>query len=192
MINLPAERETREAVAPLSPCEGPIEGRGVYLGLWDAAPGHTVHVFVADDFLRDAEGRPLLLSFNEALIELARRNDGWTAGDGTEDALRREIIGGGAEFEGKLLLPPNGLLETSIYEALTAGMLPGLAEALRSATKPGQPDHQLWALSCTRHPKGRTLIRLFMLAGGSSARCYVDSYRTSVLPVWLKRAPAVA
>ena len=70
-----------------------VEGRGVYLGPWEAAPGHSVHAYAADDFLRDGAGKPLTLSFNDAVIELARRNQAWVAGNGTEAALREDRQG---------------------------------------------------------------------------------------------------
>ena len=167
-----------------------VEGRGVYLGPWEAAPGHSVHAYAADDFLRDGAGKPLTLSFNDAVIELARRNQAWAAGNGTEAALREEIAKGNSDFEGKFVLPPNALLEDSIYAGLNAGSLPRVAEALQLAVHERKPD-QLWALSNTQHTKSKQLVRMFRLRGGITARCYMDNYRVSVLPVRMYRTPAV-
>ena len=167
-----------------------VEGRGMYLGPWEAAPGHPVHAYVEDDFLRDQAGKALTLSFNEAVIELARRNQAWAAGNGTEAALREEIAKGNSDFEGKSVLPPNALLEDGIYAGLNAGTLPRVAEALQLAVHERKPD-QLWALSSTQHPQSKQLVRMFRLRGGISARCYVDNYRTSILPVRMYRTPAV-
>lgn len=96
-----------------------VEGVGVYLGPWETVPGYPVHAYVEDDFLRDLAGKPLALSFNEAVTELARRNQAWAAGNGTEAALREEIAKGNNDFEGKSVLPPNDLLENDIYAGLS-------------------------------------------------------------------------
>ncbi len=121
-----------------------VKGIGIYLGPWEAAPGHPVHVYVDDDFLRDQAGKPLTLSFNEAVIELARRNQVWAAGNGTEAALRTEIAKGRKEFEGKLIIPPRELLhgydeqgnhthpEGNIYALVNAGKLPKIAATVKT------------------------------------------------------------
>lgn len=112
--NVPSVRLLlNDAVTALPEATMPKVGdadRGIYLGTWEAATGHRVHAYAADDFLRNAKGNQLVLTFNEAQKELTRRNSGWAAGIGTEAALRAEIAKGGTDFEGKLVLPPLDLL----------------------------------------------------------------------------------
>ena len=65
-----------------------VEGRGIYHGAWQPVPnGVIVHAYSDTDFLRDASGRQMLLTWYAARDEFARRNDGRRYGDGTEAAL---------------------------------------------------------------------------------------------------------
>ena len=65
-----------------------IKGRGIYHGAWQPVPnGVIVHAYSDTDFLRDASGRQMLLTWYEARDELARRNAGRRYGGGAEASL---------------------------------------------------------------------------------------------------------
>lgn len=81
--------------------------RGLYLGMVEAAPGHVVHAYAAEDFLRDVKGRQLILSFDEAVKELNKRN-GRSYCNGTDRAVEQAIIDGTYQ-DGDLVLPSKEL-----------------------------------------------------------------------------------
>ena len=176
-----------------------VEGRGVYLGPWEAAPCHTVHAYVEDDFLRDANGNQLLRNFDEARTEFALRNRGWEAGNGAEAALRAEIAKGGNEFEGKLIIPPKELLHgrdvhgttkrpyANIYTLMNDGKLPKVAAAVQN----GSGD-QLWALSGSEHPGTTSDVYHVSLTDGDFFWTYKDFTRSGAVPVRFFRQPTAA
>ena len=192
MAQTPAAAKPSEPVA-LSKVGDVVADRGVYLGEWAG-----VHAYAAEDFLRDAKGKQLLLKFNQARAEFAERNNGWEAGDSTEAAIRAEIAKGGNAFEGKLIIPPLELVngydvqanrthpEGNIYTLMNAGKLPKVAEAVQN----GKGDQQ-WALSGSERPDVTSRVYHVSLPGGDAYWYPEDGYRSAAVPVRLYRPPAV-
>ena len=171
-----------------------VANRGVYLGEWAG-----VHAYAAEDFLRDADGKQLLLNFDEATKEFALRNRGWEAGNGTEAALRAEIAKGGNEFEGKLIIPPKELLHgrdvhgtttrpyANIYTLMNDGKLPKVAAAVQN----GSGD-QRWALSGSEHPDITSNVYHVRLTDGGNNWNVKGINRSGAVPVRFFRQPTAA
>ncbi len=172
--------------------------RGVYLGGWEAAPGHVVYAYADEDFLRDGKGKPLVLTFNEAVKELAKRNEGRSYGDGTESALR-QAIESGAYRDGDRVLPPKELLhgcdargnvtrETeNIFALLKAGKLPKIAAAVES-----RKGDECWAVSGSEHSGKASHVYYVRLTVGASVWGLKDGPRSAVVPVRLYRNPSLS
>ena len=199
MAQTPAAAKPSEPVA-LPKVGEAVEGRGVYLGPWEAASGHTVHAYAAEDFLRDANGNQLVMTFVKAREEFARRNFGWEAGNGTEAALRAEIAKGGNEFEGKLIIPPlelvngynltdrnNPRTDGNIYALMNAGKLPKVAAAVQTGS-----DDQRWALSGSEHPGIPSRVYHVRLPYGANYGTSKGRTRSGAVPVRFFRQPTAA
>ena len=175
-----------------------VADRGVYLGPWEAAPGHTVHAYAADDCLRDAKGNQLVMNFNEATKEFANRNDGRRYGDGSEANIRQAIAQGTYQ-EGDLILPPKALLNGydvqgnhthpvgNIYTLMNNGHLPKVAAAVRN----GEGD-QKWAISGSEHPVNASRVYHASLTYGGGHWINKVCLRSAVVPVRFFRQPAAS
>ena len=163
-----------------------VKDRGVYLGKYAG-----LDAYAADDVLRDKNGKQLLLTFNEAHVELTRRNGGWQAGNGTEAALLREIAKGGKDIEGKLVLPPLELLNgrngdgtkvcpgENIFDLLDK---PALSK-VKATISNGKDDD--WAVSSSEHPVHTSAVCHVRLSDGGDGWGTKPSFRSGVVPVRL-------
>ncbi len=170
--------------------------RGVYLGEWQAAPGHVVQAYADDDFLRDDTGEQLVLTFNEAVTELAKRNDGRAYGDGTERSLR-QAIKSGVYRDGDRVLPPKELLHgrdargntvcpvQNVFELMKAGKLPKIAAAVET----GRGDER-WAVSGSEPSVYTSSVYHVSLTDGDYGWNTKGYLRSAVVPVRLYRNPA--
>jgi hypothetical protein len=161
--------------------------RGVYLGTDKAALGQVVHAYVAEDLLRNGNGRPLSLNFRGAVRELSERN-GRSYGNGTDRATKQAIVDGTYQ-DGDLVLPSKELLhgrdvmsETTrpgqnICAVLKADKLPKIAAAITGN------DDQLWAVTGSEHPYDTSLVCRVSLTGKGGA--WSDKHYSSsvVVPV---------
>ena len=199
VINIPTFAATHLAYLATLPKVGEaVEGRGVYLGHWKAAKGHVVHAYAADDFLRDAKGDQLLLTFNEACEEFATRNGGRRYGDGSEANIRQAITQGHYQ-DGDLILPPKSLLNGydvqgnhthpvgNIYTLMNNGHLPKVAAAVRN----GEGD-QKWAISGSEHPVNASRVYHASLTYGGGHWINKVCLRSAVVPVRFFRQPAAS
>jgi hypothetical protein len=157
----------------------------------------VVYAYAADDFLRDGNGKQLVLNFNEALRELTVRNDGRAYGNGSEAALR-QAIATGIYQDGDLALPPKELLHgydvrgnitrrgQKVFAFLKAGTLPKIADTIAN----GFGD-QLWAASGSEPPFNTSSVCHVRLTDGDHGWTYKGSYRSGV-PLRLYRSPKQA
>ena len=166
-----------------------VDGRGVYLGEWKVGTGDFMHAYVTEDFLRNHDGKKLILNFDEANKELTTQNN------------ERESLTKTHYCDGELVLPPKELLhgkdvygkatrEANIYALVEAGKLPKVAEALQQEEHSGEQD-QFWALSSSQHPVDSSRVYHFKLAGTAIGN-WSDKIeeRAGVLPVrFFRNAP---
>lgn len=176
--------------------------RGVYLGTIDAGES-VVHAYAADDFLRDAKGQQLVLTFNEAVNELAKRNGGRSYGDGSDARIKYAIIVGDYT-DGDLVLPSKELLhgrdvcETlvrptqNIFDLMKSGKLPKIDRLPRH-------DDILAVVSASEHPSGHypnLVSHVELTSGRRSFWCEKAKDYSPVVPVrhyrTLSQAPAPA
>jgi hypothetical protein len=181
-----------------------IEGRGIYHGAWQPQSSVIVHAYADTDFLRDASGKQLLLTWYKTRDELARRNDGRRYGDGTEAALRNALTkpssADGAYQDGDLVMGPQVLLNGRDVNGKqvragrnTFDLLSGskntafkqISETLRDAGS----DLGRWSWSCTEvryYPYTVSTVRLPDGYDGWGGKGYG---RLGVLPFRFFREP---
>ena len=165
-----------------------VDGRSVYLGGWAG-----VHAYAANDFLRDAKGKQLLLNFAEATKEFANRNGGRRYGDGSEANIR-QAIAQGHYHDGDLVLPSKELLhgrdenenttrpDANIFALMSKGALPKVAAVAQN----GKGD-QRWALSGSEHLGFPSFVCHVRLADGGDGWDRKAGSRSGVVPVRLYR-----
>jgi len=89
-----------------------VKDKGIYAGTYTVhtySEDKTVEAYFATDFLRDASGQQLLLTFEEASRILLARNNGRKYGLGTERAVRHAIKKG-KYIDGDLVFAPREFL----------------------------------------------------------------------------------
>jgi hypothetical protein len=166
-----------------------VKDRGVYLGKYAG-----LAAYAAPDFLRDANGKQLVLNFNEAHEELTRRNDGRSYGNGSEKALR-QAIDGDTYCDGDLVLTPKELLNGRDVDGNTVRAGENVYELLdkpafnkvKATLSNGKDD--LWAVSSSEHPDYTSGVYHVSLSSGYANWLIKANYRSGVVPVRLYRQP---
>lgn len=171
-----------------------IGGKGVYAGIYEVN-GIKKEAYFEPDFLRDESGRQLLLNFNEAGEELAKRNGGRRYGNGSENAVRKAIASGEYK-DGDLILAPREFLSgrDARGNMVRSGNLVGLLQAgkkslqriadtiraIRSASNNGR-----WSISGTEDPGHPPLVYHTRLTDGDYGQFPKDVTRSGVVPLRL-------
>jgi hypothetical protein len=174
-----------------------VEGRGIYHGAWQpCANGVIVHAYSDKDLLKDTSGKQLLLTWNEAGNELARRNGGRRYGDGTEaelrDALAKPAGTNGTYQDSDLVMAPQLLLNgrdirgekvrsRNAFDLLgrsTGNAFKNIAETLRDA---GSVNGR-WSWSCSEARGNASGVRAVSLSDGNDGWDDKGTFRLGVLP----------
>ena len=160
-----------------------VKGRGVYLGKYAG-----LAAYAALDFLRDGNGKQLLLNFFEANAELTLRNEGRSYGNGSAKALR-QAIRTGAYRDGDLVLPPKELLNgkdanddkvrpgENIYDLLGKPVF----NTTRKRISNGKDDR--WVVSSSERPSNPSRVDHVSLSSGDDGWSYKHGYRSGVVPL---------
>ena len=185
-----------------------IEGRGIYHGTWKPRPdGGIVHAYTDTDFLREASGRQVLLTWYETRDELARGNDGRRYADGSEAALHDALVKlphtNGAYRDGDRVIGPQVLLNgvnndgvkvragTNTYDLLLGSMgevFNHIAKTLRYASS----RDARWSWSSSAYRDGSSSVRAVSLSGSYGAWKLKVYDRLGVLPFRFFREPHAA
>jgi len=179
-----------------------IEGRGIYHGTWKAVPnGVTVYAYSDTDFLKDASGEQMLLTWYGARDELARRNGGRRYGDGTEAALGDALVEPGTEGvykDGDLVMAPLVLLNgvdrdgKKSRAANTFALLRGSkGDAFKSIsnTLRNSSGFARWSWSCSELRDYSSHVLAVSLSAGLVDWNHKVFYRLGVLPFRIFREP---
>ena len=174
-----------------------VDGRGVHLGSWSFDPKYDpVEAYSADDFMRDKSGKQLVVTFNEAVEELASRNQGRRYGNGAEAALRQALREGKYQ-DGDRVLAPREILNgtnsrgehvrpaSNVVELMKVS--PAF-EKLRNTVKISSGDAP-WSVSGSETPELPSYVWHVRLMDGNDFWGTKDYILSGVVPVRLfKRA----
>jgi len=180
-----------------------IDGRGIYHGAWQPrSNGVSVHAYSDTDFLRDASGEQMLLTWYAARDELARRNSGRRYGDGTEAALSNALAKPpgteGTYRDGDLVMGPQVLLNgvdrdgKKSRAANTFALLRGSkGDAFKSIsnTLRNSSGNARWSWSCSGSRDVSSYVVAVRLSDGLVDWYNVDYGRLGVLPFRIFREP---
>jgi hypothetical protein len=179
-----------------------IEGRGIYHGAWQPRPNSAiVHAYSCKDFLKDASGEQLLLTWYEASAELSRRNNGRRYGNGTEaalsDALAKPSGAKGAYGNGDLVIAPEVLLNgqdadgnkirsqnTYDLSRSNGDVFQDISRTLSSGFPIGR-----WSWSCSEARDDTSHVMAVRLSDGLDDWLTKDYGRLGVLPFRIFREP---
>ena len=170
------------------------EQRGVFLGEYSPDNANTLYfAYAAPDFLRDDKKEQLVLNFNKAGDELARRQPNEPYVKGTEDIIREALKNGtykdgvdvlspmellnGVNAHGEIVRPDNNVV--ALMKNSTA------FARINGAIKSGAFS---WSVSSSEHPHTTSLVRRVRLTDGVYGWDYKGGLRSGVVPVRFYKA----
>ena len=170
-----------------------VKGKGVYVGAWepkdcdDQSLGKTFDLYAAPQDVVDAQGKKILLTFNDAAAHVAGLNK-WHGYDGAD--LRNDTAVYDAIREGRLeelekwFIPTRDVVDANLYQNKDKGALKDTFTDKRGS------DGARWYWSCTEHPGYSSDVCSVDFTGGDVGWDVKDDFKLSTRPVRAELRPS--